>query len=83
MLVYNALATLYLAFLGLATHVGVLLWPAAVLHAALAVWCLREIRRDPGDGIFGPAAPDRGRRGLGATPGSPRRGDPGVGSLTP
>jgi len=36
MLTYNVLVTIYLAFVGLGTEfVGVLLWPAAALHAAL------------------------------------------------
>jgi hypothetical protein len=36
MLTYNLLVTIYLAFVGLSTEfVGVLLWPAAALHAAL------------------------------------------------
>jgi hypothetical protein len=36
MLTYSALATLYLAYLGLAREfVGILLWPAVVLHAGL------------------------------------------------
>jgi hypothetical protein len=38
MLTYNLLVTIYLAFVGLSTEfVGVLLWPAAALHAALTV----------------------------------------------
>lgn len=38
MLFYNAAATLYLAWLGLAgTFVGVFLWPAVVFHAVLTV----------------------------------------------
>jgi hypothetical protein len=36
MLLYNALVTLYLAFVGLGTEfVGVLLWPAVVVHGVL------------------------------------------------
>jgi hypothetical protein len=36
MLTYNLLVTIYLAFVGLSTEfVGVLLWPAAAIHAAL------------------------------------------------
>ena len=42
MLIYSAAATLYLAYLGVAGgFIGVLLWPAVVLHAiltALLVW---------------------------------------------
>jgi hypothetical protein len=38
MLLYNVLVTLYLAWVGLgAEFVGVLLWPAVVVHAALTV----------------------------------------------
>jgi hypothetical protein len=38
MLLYNALVTLYLAFVGLGTEfVGVLLWPAVVVHAVLTM----------------------------------------------
>lgn len=41
MLAYNALAALYLVSLGWAGDwVGPLLWPAAVIHAALAVGCM-------------------------------------------
>ena len=40
MLIYNIVATAVLAFagIGLGLH-GVALWPAVVLHAAMAVWC--------------------------------------------
>ena len=38
MLLYNVLVTLYLAFVGLGTEfVGVLLWPAVVVHAVLTI----------------------------------------------
>jgi hypothetical protein len=38
MLVYNALVALYLAYLGTAGHLGgLLLWPAAALHAVVAL----------------------------------------------
>src|SRR5947208_3270231 len=38
MLIYNALIALYLSYLGVIGHVsGLLLWPAAALHAAVAV----------------------------------------------
>ena len=38
MLVYNALLALYLAYLGAVQHLsGLLLWPAVVLHTALAL----------------------------------------------
>jgi hypothetical protein len=36
MLLYNILVTLYLALVGLGTEfVGVLLWPAVIVHAVL------------------------------------------------
>ena len=48
MLVYNALIALFLAYLFAAEHMsGILLWPAVVLHAAVAlllVWTWRERR---------------------------------------
>jgi hypothetical protein len=48
MLVYSAAVTLYLAYLGLAGGaVGILLWPAVVLHAILTALL---IRAPAGDG---------------------------------
>jgi hypothetical protein len=48
MLMYNVVATAILAFagIGLGLH-GVALWPAVVLHAAMAVWCVTCLRRSP------------------------------------
>lgn len=48
MLMYNVVATAVLAFagIGLGLH-GVALWPAVVLHAAMAVWCFVCLRRGP------------------------------------
>ena len=48
MLMYNIVATAVLAFagIGLGVH-GVALWPAVVLHAAMAVWCVACLRRGP------------------------------------
>ena len=48
MLVYNIVATAVLAFagIGLGLH-GVALWPAVVLHAAMAIWCIVCLRRSP------------------------------------
>ncbi|HWJ18010.1 MAG TPA: hypothetical protein VNR65_04695 [Geobacterales bacterium] len=50
MLIYSALVTLYLAYLGVAEGLtGVLLWPAAVLHAILTALLIRDVagmRRD-------------------------------------
>jgi hypothetical protein len=38
LLIYNLLATIYLAYLGLAGRlVGVLLWPATILHAIFSI----------------------------------------------
>jgi hypothetical protein len=46
MLAYNALATLYLLYLGIEGEwMGRLLWPAVVLHAVLTGWLLVSIRR--------------------------------------
>ncbi|HET7167512.1 MAG TPA: hypothetical protein VFI94_20425 [Pseudolabrys sp.] len=39
-LIYNAAATLLLAYAGAVLKMmGVLLWPAVVIHAVLVVWC--------------------------------------------
>ncbi len=46
MLTCNALATLYLVYLGIGGEwVGRLLWPAVVLHAVLTIGCVVTIRR--------------------------------------
>jgi hypothetical protein len=48
MLIYNALIALYLAYLYTAGYRGVLLWPAVVLHAVVAlllIWMVRDERR--------------------------------------
>src|SRR5213083_1879480 len=46
MLMYNIAATAVLAFagIGLGLH-GVALWPAVVLHAVMAVWCITTLLR--------------------------------------
>jgi hypothetical protein len=50
MLGYNALAALALTFIGLVkVSVGVLLWPAVVLHAGLALVQIRDIWRGDSD----------------------------------
>ena len=48
MLMYNLIATAVLAFagIGLGLH-GVALWPAVILHAAMAIWCVTSLRRTP------------------------------------
>jgi len=54
MLIYNVLIALYLAYLGLVGHLGgLLLWPGAALHAAVAlllVWTWRGERRSTATG---------------------------------
>jgi hypothetical protein len=50
MLIYSVAVTLYLSYLGFAGEfVGIFLWPAAVLHAALSIllgriWLITEAR---------------------------------------
>ena len=44
-LVYNAAATLLLAYAGAVLKMmGVLLWPTVVIHAILSVWCFGCLR---------------------------------------
>ena len=46
MLMYNIPATAVLAFAGIALGLhGVALWPAVVLHAAMAIWCIMTLLR--------------------------------------
>jgi len=48
MLVYNLGAVVILGTAGLGSKpVGVALWPAVILHAAMAAWCLRSRLRNP------------------------------------
>ncbi len=42
MLIYGALVTMYLAYLGFAGLTGVLLWPAVVLHLILTAFLMRS-----------------------------------------
>jgi len=50
MLTYNALATAFFAYLGIRGHwVGLLLWPAVVLHAVMAVLLGRAWLKAPKD----------------------------------
>src|SRR5437899_12619947 len=46
MLIYNIAATALLDFadIGLGLH-GVALWPAVVLHAVMAIWCITTLLR--------------------------------------
>ena len=52
-LIYDVGAAVILAYTGLFVHlVGIALWPAVVLHAALAIWCFVIIRgARPGKGL--------------------------------
>ncbi|HTE91404.1 MAG TPA: hypothetical protein VK639_20820 [Terriglobales bacterium] len=48
MVLYNVAAVAVLAFVGIGFGLqGVALWPAVVLHAAMAVWCIACLRRSP------------------------------------
>ena len=48
MLLYNVAVAALLAFAGVALGLhGVALWPAVVLHAVVAVWCIACLRRSP------------------------------------
>jgi hypothetical protein len=47
-LVYDVTAAALLTYAGVALNMaGPLLWPAAVVHAALAVWCVRCLSAEP------------------------------------
>ena len=51
-LIYDGAAAALLAYAGSGMGmVGLALWPAVVIHAALAVWCMLSLRtRRPGEG---------------------------------
>jgi hypothetical protein len=61
-LIYDVAAAVILAYTGLfLSLVGVVLWPAVVLHAALAVWCVVCVWGKP----LGPGTPRNGGTGDG------------------
>jgi len=46
MVLYNLGAVIILGFAGLGSpSVGIALWPAVILHAVMAVWCVTSLRR--------------------------------------
>jgi hypothetical protein len=48
MLIYNALIAAYLAYLGIAAHIGgVLLWPAVAVHGVVTALLVRSMRLEP------------------------------------
>ena len=48
MFLYNVATVAALAFVGIGFGLqGVALWPAVVLHAVMAVWCVACLRRSP------------------------------------
>jgi hypothetical protein len=48
MLLYNVTAVAILAFAGIGFGLhGVALWPAVILHAVMAVWCVACLGRSP------------------------------------
>ena len=48
MVLYNLGAVIILGSAGLGSQsVGIALWPAVILHAAMALWCVTSLRRRP------------------------------------
>jgi hypothetical protein len=62
-LIYDGVAAAVLGYAGLATSmVGALLWPAVVIHSALAVWCLVCLRGGTRTAVRGSDWEQRGPR---------------------
>ena len=60
-LIYDGAAAALLAYAGLVLSMaGALLWPAVVIHTALAVWCLACLRSGPRAAVNGPDWEHRG-----------------------
>jgi len=48
MVLYNLGATIILGIAGIQLRpIGIALWPAVVLHAAMTIWCVRSLLRKP------------------------------------
>ena len=48
MVLYNLGVVIILGSAGLGSQsVGIVLWPAVILHAVMAVWCVTSLRRRP------------------------------------
>ena len=48
MVLYNLGVALILGAAGLQSQpVGIALWPAVILHAAMGIWCVASLRRNP------------------------------------
>lgn len=48
MVLYNVGAAALLAYAGIALRLsGIFLWPAVLLHAVMAVWCVMSLKRRP------------------------------------
>lgn len=48
MVLYNLGAVLVLGYAGMESQVvGILLWPAVIIHLAMAVWCVLAVMRKP------------------------------------
>ena len=48
MVLYNLGATIILGVAGIQLRpIGIALWPAVVLHAAMTIWCITRLLREP------------------------------------